>query len=733
MEPTTPRRTQPSPRSSNAPLLTPITRVLRHVEQLTPTSRPATMSPFGSPALGRLDESGLRDRLRDAYWLLKEKEKNLFIAATVGQELVEANQQLQSSYEQIQGELAEIRRSQDRGGGGGGGGSDEMLRLHGRRRSMYGQGSGDQRDEATDDGEREKQWARVHLLPLRAQLDMALERTDELLAEREDLAAQVFGLKQEQAAALRRAADAAASAGEAQRRVEALEEDKARLQGELGEQRAFWARRWASRQAAGRAPVADDPSGGWAEDAAARIRAEQRADAMQARAGEAAGEAEALRAQVQRLEDERAHEWEPQRARWLASEEALLELQDAYQAACDALAAAEARIADLDRAPVAEVALRSEKTATSLLGELDQQRRDAEAQQQALAREHGALRRAFARAVGSQARMKQQVARLSQLAASGATEARMRRLEAALGEAECQRQALLAQSMAHPRPPPAAEAAEAEPEAEPEGPALVAALRASVKAVAADRDQARRELRTAHLLRANEIQRSRDVEREAADTERRLRRALADLEALRADHEALKKPPCVPPPQPPQPPQQPPPPPPPPPPRKRTAAGLASDGRLVPRSRGGPMSLDFVINSEAVTAQVNGSPDAAKRRRRASATPNGMPSAKLTTSSGLAATAAESADLSDIKLAADRGLKSWLGSLGAVHATTNIAADVSLAEPNTPSSSLADGTANPVECPAGTPATSDVKPAAPVDEIYINSRMSQKPIECNTQ
>ncbi|KAJ1818514.1 hypothetical protein LPJ60_004290 [Coemansia sp. RSA 2675] len=668
------------------------------------------MSPFGSPALRRLDESGLRDRLREAYCLLKEKEKNLFIAATVGQELVDANQQLQSSYDQIQAELTEIR-SLDR--------SDEMLRLHGRRRSMYNQGcdntGGDQRDEVVDD-DREKQWTRVHLVPLRAQLDMALERTDELLAEREDLAAQVYGLKQEQAAALRRAADSAASAGEAQRRVEALEEDKMRLQGELDEQRAFWARRWADHQASSRAPATDDGGGHSAEDAAARIRAEQRADSSLVRLNEALGEMEMLRTQVQRLEDERVNEWEPLRARWLASEEALLELQDTYQTACDSLAAAEARISDLDYAPVGEVALASQKTATSLLGELDQQRHDAVERQQALAREHVSLKRAYSRAVGSQARMKQQVARLTQLAASGASEARMRRLEAALGEAECQRQALLWASMDQPR------RLEAGAEVvETEGTALVTALRAKVRLVAADRDQAHRELRTAHMLRANEIQRTRDVEREAADTESKLRRAVADLEALRADHEALKlalrsrrkssrsprKPPLG------EEPGQPPP-------RKRTAAGVRANGGLDPKSRG-PMSLDFVVNAEEATAQLNGSPDSAKRRR-GSGTPNGTRSAMLT--------ASESADVSDIKLAADRGLKSWLGSLGAVHPTTN-AADVSIAEPNGSSAAV---DANPAECPASTSATVDVSPTtAPVDEIYINSRMSQKPIECNTQ
>ncbi|KAJ2334421.1 hypothetical protein GGI00_001861 [Coemansia sp. RSA 2681] len=740
MEPETPPRNPSGP-----PVMhTPINSVLRRVEQLTPTSRHATaiMSPFGSPALRRLDESALRDRLRDAYILLKEKEKNLFLAATVGQELVDANQQLQDSYELIQAELAAARAT-------------EQARLHGRRRSMHAQ-QGDSRREGSEDdasavaadGDREKQWMRVHVQPLRAQLEMAHERTDELLGEREDLAAQVYGLKQEQAAALRRATDAAAAAGAAQTRAEQLEEDKAQLQRELDEQRAFWARRWAEHQASARAS-ADEPqdSERRAEDAAARIRAEQRASATQVRLSASQAETELLRTQMQRMEDERVSEWEPLRARWLACEEALQELQDAHQTTCDALAFAEARLADLDQTPVDAVALKSDKTSTSLLGELDEQRHHAVAQQQALAREHVALKRAYSRALGSQARMKQQVARLTQLAATGASEARMRRLEAALGEAECQHQALLWASMDQRRASPSMEVA-----AEGDGTALVTALRAKLKLVTADREQAQRELRTAHLLRANEIQRTRDIEREAADTESKLRRAVGDLSVLRADHDALKRAvksgrkqvrsphsvhtpvdpadthdvdrsPL--------------------PPRKRTASGVkANSGSPVPK-RKGPMSLAFVVNSSSETyansQQQPASPTGSRRssppppamdsakRPRGPGTPSGIRAAKqklrMASDAAAAASPMESGDISDINQAADRGLKSWLGALGAVHASATIGDHFVSGED-------VDGAAATNAKPEE--GTTSSKPA-PVDEIYVTSRMSQKPIECNTQ
>ncbi|KAJ2741168.1 hypothetical protein GGI20_005372 [Coemansia sp. BCRC 34301] len=743
MEPETPPRN-----ALRAPpvMQTPINRVLQRVDQLTPTSRhgAAGMSPFGSPALRKLDEGALRDRLRDAYALLKEKEKNLFLAATVGQELVDANQQLQDSYEQMQAELAEVR-------------SAEQTRLHGRRQSMQVQQGDGRRENSDDEADREKHWMRVHVQPLKTQLEMAHERTDELLGEREGLAAQIYGLKQEQAAALRRAADSAAACGSAQARVDQLEEDKVQLQRELDEQRAFWTRRWSEHQASLRASANDSHNDGQrAGDAAARLRAEQRAESAQARLGVVQAEVELLRSQMQRLEDERVSEWEPLRARWLGCEEALQELQDSHQVTCDSLVAAEARLADLDRTDVDPVRLASDKTSTSLLGELDAQRHTAVAQQQALAREHGALKRAYGRALASQARMRQQVARLTQLAATGASEARMRRLEAALGEAECQHQALLWASMDHRRVSPDTEVA-----AEADATALVTALRAKLKLVTADREQAHRELRTAHLLRANEIQRTRDIEREAADTEAKLRRAVGDLSVLRADHDALKRAvksarkqvssphaaahkPADQPDSPDADRQLPP--------KKRTGPRIKPSGSPVPKARG-PMSLAFVVNSNSETpnsetpnseACVNppqqqqpaspcglhrASPPPASdsaKRRRAPGTPVGIRAAKQSLLMASDAAPTEPADdASDInQAAADRGLKSWLGTLGAVHASATV------------SDHLASG-----YDAESAPATSNTKPQepaasispAPVDEIYINSRMSQKPIECNTQ
>ncbi|KAJ1725543.1 hypothetical protein LPJ53_000213 [Coemansia erecta] len=783
-------------------LRTPARSVLQRVSELTPQQKtPSFLAPFASPALRRLGEDALRDRLREAYQMLKEKERNLFLAATVGQELVDANQQLQDGYDRVHRELAEAQsRMRDPDGHE----DRPFSTLHGRRKSMLMQqpekntasaGTGVDAAAAAAEDDSERQWIKVHLQPLKAQLQLAQERTDELLAEREDLATEIYTLRQEHAAALRRASEAMNVSDDAQRRIERLEEDKLQLQQELDSQRAFWAKRWADLQDERRAGAEAENSiqqaaQRQAEDAAARLRAEKRADDLQLCANATQAELELLRTQVQRMEEERVGEWEPMRERWLGCEEALQELQETHQSTCEALAQAEVRLAELDRSNELSdpVKLKNERTSTSLLGELDYQRHMAVSEQRTLARDHTVLKRAYTRSLNTQSRMKQQVSRLTQLAATGANEARMRRLEAALGEAECQQQALLWASMEHRRPAEIELATLTVGGSDTDGTALVTALRARVKQTAAERDQLQRELRTAHLLRANEIQRTRDLERDAADTESRLHRVLGELSAVKMEYESLKrnvktesklsrthvdaetspsalrqgdarggK-------------QQPE--------RKRTAVAgddkrkdvLTADGR-----RDDPMSLDFVINAGAGRVQSPSPTTPSKRRRvhgnddSAGSTPRRSTKSKAkqqqqqqqqkqkSTQNGKGSSAdPESAILSpkgvkqlpEIYEAADRGLKSWLGKLGAAHASATIAeatlenASSALNLTGTSSASGGIGGNDAHALAAAETSLSHVSAendgennsdAVPVNEIHISSRMSQKPMECNNQ
>ncbi|KAJ2777525.1 hypothetical protein H4R18_005110 [Coemansia javaensis] len=555
-------------------------------------------------------------------------------------------------------------------------------------------------------GDRRDQWARVHVQPLRAQLHVALERCDELLAARDEAEAQAQALRRELAAAQRRLQAAAAAADDAQQRADRLAEDNARQRDELAEQRAAWARRWAAHQA---------ECGGLRRAAELDQRAEpdhhhhsagpdQRVADLQAQLGAALAEAARLRSQAQRLEAERADEWEPLRARWLAGAEQLCELQDAHRDACEALAAAQARLAELEADGPACGAARAgtERATTSLLGELDDQRGAAVAQRQALERDHAALRRAYGRAQAAQARMRQQVARLTQLAAAGASDARVRRLEAALGDAECQRQVLTCAAALRPGAQPGHADVDADADADADGggrdaTALAASLRARLRHALADRDQAQRELRTAHLLRANELQRAQDLERAAADADARLRRAAADIAALRAANEQLRRAAD------------------PVPPRKRTRVSPGPAGPDPHHHGRRAMSVAFVVNPDASRP-----PSPAATSSGQSATPSGQPATPDQPAKHPAASPTPGAlpvGLSALSDATDRGLKTWLGSLGAAHAPAPAADDD-----------------QPAPGPFGSePTASPARPRPPVDEIHIDTHTAQRSMDCNNQ
>ncbi|KAJ2516734.1 hypothetical protein H4217_004400 [Coemansia sp. RSA 1939] len=765
--------------------------IQREDEQRTPPSaRNQCASAFSSPALRSLSESALRERLREAYFLLKEKEKNLFLAASVGQELLDTNQQLQSNYTRVRDELAEAQDSLKRLDIFPTEDEEPESRLHGRRRSMATANrrkhsdNEESVDDQSDNSLREQQWIKTHLQPLQSQLQITQERMDDLMVERDQAETEKHLLQQEHASMQRRAAEAALATEKARQQMERAEEDKARMQEELQTQRDKWLQRWTDHKAQCKMNdgIADANSTQIAGDVAAQLRAERHTDEMQMRHSAVQAELELLRSQMQRMEEERVNEWEPMRSRWLACEEALQELQETHQSTCEALAQAEARLADLENDPAIDPVshLASQKTATSILGEVDTQRRRAESQQRALENDHAALKRSYTRVLGSQTRMKQQVARLTQLAAVGTSEARMKRLEAALGEAECQRQALLwaAMDQRHTALTDGSGLLVVDKSGgSTDETTLVLTLRARLKQALADCSQAQRELRTAHILRANEVQRNGELEREAAEVEAKLRRAMGEITSLRSNCDALRRntrerlpvrlsetqqsSPL--------------------PPRKRTRADStlpkvsSNDSPMLKKS--GPMSLAFVINEESSSVdeptQYKQSSNPPKKEfhvekkeyfgndnRNISEGDHGVDGdirdaptldssehnvymkAEEHGSDTLAV--AQVRELSDLNNAANRGLKSWLGTLGAAHASATIARERSLDMVETkPAQNTETSIKDPDSGNDNSNSNSNGKDnndtslgcsaVDGVDEIYVGSRMPKKPIECTNQ
>ncbi|KAJ1813280.1 hypothetical protein LPJ56_005216 [Coemansia sp. RSA 2599] len=250
--------------------------------------------------------------------------------------------------------------------------------------------------------------------------------------------------------------------------------------------------------------------------------------------------------------------------------------------------------------------------------------------------------------------------------------------------------------------------------------------------------------------------------------------------------------------------------------RKRTIPGAGQKTPDSDHGRDGPMSLNFVINSDAANGAEDKSPPAVspataggcllgeasspsalplKRRRsrvddsssrasNQSAKPGVSGKEAAATGDGYvhssAASAASPRQLPEIYEAADRGLKTWLGTMGAAHASVAIADGVAGAARSTEAAAEPAPTAADMPAPkgaaeshftngdanansnikgkdrnrdkaAGASAVHEISMAkAPshasaenssgsnrenmaVDEIYIGSRMSQKPMECNNQ
>ncbi|KAJ1673899.1 hypothetical protein EV182_004350, partial [Spiromyces aspiralis] len=211
-----------------------------------------TMSPwtYSTPAAQRLDEASLRMRLREAYCLIKEKEYNLIKAATIGQELLESNQELQAAYEVIKCERDELlqaltagrfevlegsngsdshtapnnhhqalsevprkkRKHQDPGSlddqelGANHDDSVEMCVFDNRRRSMaplrnrrqstvpYCEHSMDNGLNTDSIKDLEARWRKQHVVPLEAQISMLREQCDEITVDRNNLRSELATL-----------------------------------------------------------------------------------------------------------------------------------------------------------------------------------------------------------------------------------------------------------------------------------------------------------------------------------------------------------------------------------------------------------------------------------------------------------------------------------------------------------------------------------------------------------
>ncbi|KAI9144552.1 hypothetical protein BKA69DRAFT_1036091 [Paraphysoderma sedebokerense] len=81
----------------------------RRITQIQDTT-PAALSPSSTPFLSRLSEKQLLHRLKDALRLIKEKDRDLVLAAEIGKSLLQSNETLKLEFERLSIELANTQQ-----------------------------------------------------------------------------------------------------------------------------------------------------------------------------------------------------------------------------------------------------------------------------------------------------------------------------------------------------------------------------------------------------------------------------------------------------------------------------------------------------------------------------------------------------------------------------------------------------------------------------------------------
>ncbi|KAJ1919531.1 Protein Spindly [Mycoemilia scoparia] len=582
---------------------------------------------YSTPALQRLDEQTLRERLREAYGLIKEKEYNLIKAATIGQELLKTNLELQESYNSLKhdyekasakakrkrkpgyGTENESEQDNDSSQGGGGGGDDDddddydnsktgtddmeaesrrkQMLLMDRRRSIAplrsrksmahmefprdkqraeetstdvannGAAGSDDEDEAIS--KYKAKWHRQYVAPLETQIELLQHQCDQATIERDDIKSECATLSHSLDQSQRHLRDLEKNVTKLQseldrekQRAEDSETALAHIQAERARQRLRDEMERKNNKKSSHGQYETDLEKAQYEikslqDALQQANERQHELIREMRATER--QCSGFREQYENIKQEIADQWEPMRTHYAECEEQLEALKESYDTLQDILSETKQRLEEYesskDNVESANVDEESVRKGTSLLGELDGKRRLAEDQQKKLARENAGLQKAFSRAKNQQNRMRQQVARLSHLAAGSGSEARMKRLEAALGNLEGERETMLrwlekSDSNTNgaagsppfgniPVPPNGGSGSDESGSSS----ATLDALRMQFKQAGIEVERVSSELRTVTMLRINDMARMRELERELSSREDQLRKAGAELVGLK--------------------------------------------------------------------------------------------------------------------------------------------------------------------------------------------------------
>ncbi|RUS23249.1 hypothetical protein BC937DRAFT_89719 [Endogone sp. FLAS-F59071] len=450
---------------------------------VTPEASSPTAILFSTPILERLNDDDLRHRLKDAYQMIKEKDQNLILAAEIGQQLLQSNEGLKGEYEKLL-----LQQSQASGD------STMEIAAAAAAAAAAATASSNERHDVLSAYASDLEGINADL---QRDLDAATHRLREFEHASER---QVQGFLQELEAARR-------DLDHALRRGEELEDEKKRL----ARERADLARTVAERR----------NDGEILEQLQARVyelegtvrETEAKREVTESRCAVLAGEGAVLEKKCAGYQKQ-IEELRELREENEAQAVEISELERALDEAGECARALEARLAVLEP----ESAAGSTQEGVTLFSEVEDRRLELEVRNRNLARRHAGLVQAHTASVYQQERMKHHISRLTQLSQDAGNEARMRRLEEALGQSISENRLLQAR-LVHMQKMQEASLGRGGAEepggryyAPDEKGEVIETLRLRVEQLGVDADALRKELRTSQMLRLSESEKARKME-----------------------------------------------------------------------------------------------------------------------------------------------------------------------------------------------------------------------------
>ncbi|KAK9767643.1 hypothetical protein K7432_002409 [Basidiobolus ranarum] len=373
----------------------------------TPVSRHASTpryneSPTSTPFINRLNELELKHRLRDAYRMLKEKNRDIVLAAEIGQSLLESNDKLKLEYE-----LA-------------------MLTL--KERTSFGEEAFESSDSSAKwESERNELYSQLSELE-RSNIDLQekLEQTLHKASDNERENEKKMKQSEAQLAAVSRELE------NQLRKNEELEENNKRLANEKGELIKGKKKFDTKDEQLEKVQIL-------AHDLECVVKSlSVNKQELEAKLYAVMSENNVLQEKLMRYEEE-MEEYHSIQDQYQEQSNELNEATYALEEARETIQALENRISVIEP----ESHQGPDRAGVTLFDEVEDRRQELEDKHQNLSKKHAGLLKAHNMTIHQQERMKNHISRLTQLSHNRSNEEKMRRLEQALGQTQSENKMLM--------------------------------------------------------------------------------------------------------------------------------------------------------------------------------------------------------------------------------------------------------------------------------------------------